>query len=173
MVKKPFLEQTRAKRTIRGLSFLWVLGLLAFPAFRLQAAAAQGAGAGFMESSPLLQSAATVIVWALEGAGIAAIVGGAAAATIEAVYEAVRKGVSRSLYQLYREHVGQAILLGLEFLVAADIIRTVAIAPTFENVGILGVIVLIRTFLSFALEVETTGSWPWKGRAQERENRKG
>jgi uncharacterized membrane protein len=52
--------------------------------------------------------------------------------------------------------------LGLEFLVAADIIRTVAVEPSLENVGVLGLIVLIRTFLSFSLEVEIDGTWPWR-----------
>jgi uncharacterized membrane protein len=56
---------------------------------------------------------------------------------------------------------GRSILLGLEFLVAADIIRTVAVQPSLQNVGVLGLIVLIRTFLSFSLEVEIDGSWPW------------
>ena len=65
-------------------------------------------------------------------------------------------------YQLYRADLGRAILLGLEFLVAADIIGTVAVDPTFENLGVLAAIVLIRTFLSFALEVEIEGHWPWK-----------
>jgi uncharacterized membrane protein len=53
------------------------------------------------------------------------------------------------------------VLLGLELLVAGDIIRTVAIEPTFESVGVLAAIVAVRTFLSFALEVELTGRWPW------------
>ncbi|MGD8966999.1 MAG: DUF1622 domain-containing protein [Anaerolineae bacterium] len=65
-------------------------------------------------------------------------------------------------YRRYRERLGQAILLGLEFLVAADIIGTVAVDPTFRNVGILGAVVAIRTFLSFALEVEIQGRWPWQ-----------
>jgi uncharacterized membrane protein len=139
--------------------------LLSLLVVRLQVAAARDPGTGFVESPSFLQNAAAWVVWVLEGVGILAIVGGAAAATIEAVVAAVKRGMTRSLYQLYREHVGQAILLGLEFLVAADIIRTVAVAPTFQNVGILGLIVLIRTFLSFALEVETTGSWPWRTKA--------
>jgi uncharacterized membrane protein len=59
---------------------------------------------------------------------------------------------------------GRSILLGLEFLVAADIIRTVAVEPSLGNVGVLGLIVLIRTFLSFSLEVEIDGVWPWHRR---------
>jgi uncharacterized membrane protein len=57
---------------------------------------------------------------------------------------------------------GHRILLGLEFLVAADIIRTVAVEPSLENVLVLGLIVLIRTFLSFSLEVEIDGTLPWR-----------
>ena len=61
-----------------------------------------------------------------------------------------------------RQELGRAILLGLELLVAGDIIRTVAIEPTFESVAVLGIIVLIRSFLSTALEMEISGKWPWQ-----------
>lgn len=67
-----------------------------------------------------------------------------------------------SFYRTYRQSLGRSILLGLELLVAADIIRTVAVTPTFESVGVLAIIVLIRTFLSFSLELEITGRWPWQ-----------
>jgi uncharacterized membrane protein len=63
-----------------------------------------------------------------------------------------------------RQRLGQGILLGLEFLVAADIIYTVAVDLTFKTVGVLAVIIVIRTFLSFSLELELTGSWPWQRR---------
>jgi uncharacterized membrane protein len=66
-----------------------------------------------------------------------------------------------SAYRQYRLGLGRAILLGLEFLIAGDIIRTVATSPTFRSVGILGTIVLIRTFLSFALTLEVEGRLPW------------
>lgn len=66
------------------------------------------------------------------------------------------------VYRAYRQLLGRSILLGLELLVAADIIKTVAVTPTFESVGVLAVIVLIRTFLSFSLELEITGRWPWQ-----------
>ena len=62
----------------------------------------------------------------------------------------------------YRQGVGRVILLGLEILVAADIIRSVAVTPTFTSVGVLALIVLIRTILSFSLEVELEGRWPWQ-----------
>ena len=67
-----------------------------------------------------------------------------------------------SVYRSYRQLLGRSILLGLELLVAADIIRTVAVTPTFESVGVLAIIVLIRTFLSFSLELEITGRGPWQ-----------
>ncbi|MGN6330835.1 MAG: DUF1622 domain-containing protein [Motilibacteraceae bacterium] len=65
-------------------------------------------------------------------------------------------------YEVLRQALGGAILFGLEVLVAADLLRTVAVAPTLENVAILGVIVLIRTFLSFSLEIEIEGVAPWR-----------
>ncbi len=73
-----------------------------------------------------------------------------------------------SAYGLYRVGLGRAILLGLEFLIAGDIIRTVATSPTFQSVGVLGGIVLIRTFLSLALNLEVEGRLPWqRGRKAE------
>lgn len=69
---------------------------------------------------------------------------------------------SLSTYRLYRQLLGRSILLGLELLVAADIIRTVAVTQTFESVGVLAMIVLIRTFLSFSLELEIMGQWRWQ-----------
>jgi uncharacterized membrane protein len=68
----------------------------------------------------------------------------------------------RPAYQTLRETFGGALLLGIEVLVAADLIRTVAVTPTLASVAVLGLIVLIRTFLSFSLEVEINGSLPWR-----------
>jgi uncharacterized membrane protein len=68
----------------------------------------------------------------------------------------------RSGYQVLRETFGGVLLLGLEILVAADLVRTVAVAPTTRNVAVLGLIVLIRTFLSFSLQVEIDGKLPWR-----------
>ncbi|MDR4504840.1 MAG: DUF1622 domain-containing protein [Candidatus Scalindua sp.] len=65
-------------------------------------------------------------------------------------------------YRIYRRQLGRAIILGLEFLIAGDIIRTVIVADTLKNVTILGLIILIRTFLSFTLHLEVEGHWPWK-----------
>jgi uncharacterized membrane protein len=69
---------------------------------------------------------------------------------------------SGPVYAPFRRFLGRSILLGLELLVAADIIKTVAISPTLESVIVLGGIVLIRTFLSFSLELEISGRWPWQ-----------
>lgn len=71
------------------------------------------------------------------------------------------------VYTDTRRHVARSILLGLEFLVAADIIHTVAVDLTFESVGVLSLVVLIRTFLSFTLEMESTGKWPWQQSGQQ------
>jgi uncharacterized membrane protein len=68
-------------------------------------------------------------------------------------------------YRAYKEHVTKALLLGLEFLVAADIIRTVAIETTLTNVAVLGALVVVRTVLSWSLVVEMDGRWPWQVRA--------
>jgi|SRR5664279_630956 Predicted membrane protein len=73
-----------------------------------------------------------------------------------------RSGDGRAGYRALRETFGGVLLLGLEILVAADLIRTVAVAPTLENVSVLGLIVLIRTFLSFSLEIEIEGVPPWR-----------
>ena len=100
---------------------------------------------------------------AVDVAGIVIIVGGAAGASLLFLDRTRRVGVSDA-YPIYRRSLGRAILLGLEFLVAADIVRTVAITPTFSDVGLLAAIVLIRTFLSVALQVETEGRWPWQPR---------
>ena len=67
-----------------------------------------------------------------------------------------------------RSNFGRSILLGLEFLIAADIINTVAVTPTLQSVIVLGAIVIIRTFLSFSLELEIDGRWPWQRRAGEK-----
>jgi uncharacterized membrane protein len=93
-------------------------------------------------------------------AGVMAIAGGIGLATLVAAGRLSRR--QPQVYRRFRQEVGRAILLGLELLVAADIIRTVAISPTLTSVAILSGIVLVRTFLSFSLEVELTGKWPWQ-----------
>lgn len=73
-----------------------------------------------------------------------------------------RGGEDEVSWRLCRRSLGRAVLLGLDFLVAGDIIRTVLAAHTLENVAVLGLIVLIRTFLTFALQMEMEGRWPWQ-----------
>lgn len=101
-----------------------------------------------------------VVGTAVDGVGVFIIVAGALLASWRFCRR--RRGEPGDSYRLYRQDLGKAILLGLEFLVAGDIIRTVAVSPTLQNVMILGLIVLIRTFLSMALEVELEGRWPWQ-----------
>ena len=99
----------------------------------------------------------------IDGAGVAVIVAGLVFATIAFGWSLYRKAAGAESYRVYRQDVGKAILLGLEFLVAGDIIRTVAVEPSFQGVGVLAIIVAVRTFLSFTLDVELEGRWPWQG----------
>jgi uncharacterized membrane protein len=99
---------------------------------------------------------------AIDATGVAVIAIGAVVAVV--MTWARRHRVDA--YEYFRRQLGRAILLGLEFLVAADIIRTVA-APDAESVAVLAGIVLIRTFLSFSLQLEMTGMWPWQRRLPE------
>ena len=98
----------------------------------------------------------------IDGAGVVVIVAGLLVATVGFV--AAQRGPADrgAVYRSYRQQVGKSILLGLEFLVAADIIRTVAVAPSFRGVGVLAIVVAVRTFLSFTLDVELEGHWPWQ-----------
>lgn len=96
----------------------------------------------------------------IDASGVAAVVIGAIAAAVFAILRAARR--EGPVYRPFRRFLGRSILLGLELLVAADIIRTVAVTPTLVSVGVLAGIVLIRTFLSFSLELEITGRWPWQ-----------
>lgn len=97
---------------------------------------------------------------AIDLAGVVAIAGGIAL-VLALTAGSMARGES-GIYGRFRQQLGRVILLGLELLVAADIIRTVAVTPTLASVVVLGVIVLVRTFLSFSLEVELTGQWPWQ-----------
>lgn len=94
--------------------------------------------------------------------GVVAIVVG----VVYAIVDAALRGLRRvgPVYTRFRRVLGRAILLGLELLVAADIIKTVAVTPTLDSVAVLAVIVLIRTFLSWSLELEISGRWPWQKR---------
>ena len=98
----------------------------------------------------------------IEVAGVGIILVGAIAATVIFLHGGLLTVGWPAAYHRYRANLGRGILLGLELLVAADIIGTVAITPSVENLLILGLIVLIRTFLSFSLGVEIEGRWPWR-----------
>jgi uncharacterized membrane protein len=98
----------------------------------------------------------------IEGFGVGVIVIGAAIVSVLYVFQL--RANAEQAYRQYRQGLGRSILLGLELLVAGDIIRTVAIEPTFTSVGVLAAIVADRTFLSWSLEVELQGHWPWQRR---------
>jgi len=98
----------------------------------------------------------------IDAAGVVVILTGAAIAFVIAAARRSRR--ENQVYRRFRQQLGQTILLGLELLVAGDIVRTVAASPSLTSVAILAAIVLIRTFLSFSLEVELTGRWPWQNR---------
>jgi len=103
----------------------------------------------------------------LELFGVAIIIGGSVLATLNFVRHGAGGGSRREAYDLYRSNLGRGILLGLELLVGADIISTITAPLTIESVGLLAGIVLIRTFLSFSLETEIEGCWPWQRAASE------
>ena len=109
------------------------------------------------------------IEWAALGIELLAV----AVIVAAVVIMAVQRGTVRYLFKLerhgayesYKHQLSRALLLGLELLVAADVVRTVALEPTLMNVSVLGLLVIIRTFLSWSLVVEIEGRWPWHGKA--------
>lgn len=105
----------------------------------------------------------------LEMAGVAIILGGVVLASIWFARAGLRSRDWRHSYEQYRANLGRGILLGLELLVGADIIGTITAPLTFESVGLLAIIVMIRTFLSFSLETEIEGCWPWQRAAMKAE----
>lgn len=121
---------------------------------------------GFVTRPEWFDSALHSISLYIEAAGIAVIVLGAAAALVVALSRVVRGAPAGDGYHTFRTTLARSILLGLELLVAADIIGTVAVEPTIQNLYVLGLIVLIRTFLSISLVVEIEGRWPWQKRSE-------
>lgn len=107
--------------------------------------------------APVLRPLAT----GLEFFGVGVILLGVAFATTGYVRDLLTAGAGKAAYERYRANLGRGILLGLEILIGADIIATIISPLTWESVGLLGLIVLIRTFLSFSLEAEIDGQWPW------------
>jgi len=114
-----------------------------------------------MQTKEFIELAAS----AAEIAGVLLIIGGLVIASTRYLLAAKSDGMQR--YQRYRQDLGRAILLGLEVLVAADIVQTVAFTPTMDTVLVLAMIVVIRTFLSWSLALELEGCWPWQ-RTRER-----
>ena len=111
----------------------------------------------------LLESALYWSTSIIELSGILIIFFGILIISALRVYLFAIKSANLEDVTTYRNNIGRTILLGLEFLVAADIIATVGVNPNWQNVGVLAAIILIRTFLSYSLEVEIKGRWPWKG----------
>ncbi len=99
---------------------------------------------------------------AFELVGVIVLVIGSILAFLRYVVDLIRLRDGPLAFRHLRLYLGRAIVLGLELLIAADIIRSVAINPTFASVGVLALIVLVRTFLSWSLEVEINGEWPWQ-----------
>lgn len=119
------------------------------------------------ERSEALDSAIRAIGTVVEVGGVIMLVLTAIVATLLLFRDWRRAGSFPAAYKAYRRNLGRGILLGLEFLVIGDIIGTVAVEPSFANLGVLALIVIIRTFLSFSLEVEIEGRLPWKGAEQQ------
>lgn len=103
----------------------------------------------------------SVISRTFDVAGVLVIVAGLFIASFRAILR-IREGSVSQAYETVRATFGRSVLLGLEVLVAADIIRTVAVDPTLSNLYVLAILVAIRTFLSWSLEVEIEGRWPWQ-----------
>ncbi len=99
---------------------------------------------------------------AFELAGVAVLVIGSVLAFVRSIVSLIRLRNGPVAYRHLRLYLGRSIVVGLELLIAADIVRSVAIDPTFTSIGVLGLIVLVRTFLSWSLEVEINGEWPWQ-----------
>ena len=104
-----------------------------------------------------------IIGLVLDSMGVALVVLGAVYALVRATRHLPAGSADR--YRTLRVDLGRAILLGLEFLIAGDIIRSVVVDPNFTNVAVLGLIVVVRTFLSMTLQLEVEGRWPWQRRA--------
>jgi uncharacterized membrane protein len=130
-----------------------------------------------MPGSEVVSGVRTVIEWSaltIEILGASVIVVGVlkvviTRGTVRYLFRLDRPGA----YESYKHQMGRSLLLGLEFLVAGDVVRTVALEPTLNNVAVLGLLVLIRTFLGWSLIVEIEGRWPWQARPEKHDAREG
>jgi uncharacterized membrane protein len=112
----------------------------------------------------MIREVIEMVAQGIEVLAVVIIVGGIVYSMVR--YSFHRRQQVENAYKSFKEMIGKTLLLGLEFLVAADIIRTVALSPTLQNVVILGVLVLIRTFLSWSIVVEIEGRWPWQAKGE-------
>ena len=121
-----------------------------------------------MHAEETILTVRTAIEWAALGIEML----GALVIVVGVLRVAITRGTVRFLlkvdepgaYESYKHQIGRSLLLGLEFLVAGDVVRTVALEPTLNNVAVLGLLVLVRTFLAWTLSVEIEGRWPWQPR---------
>ena len=107
----------------------------------------------------------------IELLAIAIIVAAIVYGTGRYLLESTRRPPQAGAYEAYKVRLGKSLLLGLEILVAADVVRTVALEPSIESVSILGILVVIRTFLSWSLVVEIEERWPWQRKAEDEPHR--
>jgi uncharacterized membrane protein len=125
---------------------------------------------GTLSSVHWIEAAALAMEWLAIVVIVAGIVFGGARFALALA----QRGHAGLAYRDFKAFMGRTLLLGLEILVAADVVRTVALEPTLQNVGVLGVLVLIRTFLSWSVSVEIEGRWPWQAeRVKERGGKPG
>src|ERR1700680_4538624 len=108
------------------------------------------------------EHAISEVVKVVEAVGAGIMVIGGLGLVVAFAAQTLRAKTARRSYDGLRRNLGRCILLGLEVLIVADIVRTIIVDPTIESVAVLGVIVIIRILLSFALEVEIDGVWPWR-----------
>lgn len=97
----------------------------------------------------------------IELAAVVAIAGAVAAAIVKATFVGVRSGWNDA-FIVFKQYMGRGLLIGLDLLIAGDIIKTVTVEPTLENAAVLGLLVVIRTFLSWTIVLEVSGYWPWQ-----------
>ncbi len=104
--------------------------------------------------------------YAIEAIGVLVVIAGSCVSTV-AFLRSYRRMPEGAAYKAYRRQLGRSIILGLEFLIAGDIVRTVVVSATLESVTVLGLIILIRSFLSVTLHLEVEGRWPWQPEERE------
>lgn len=120
------------------------------------------AAMGFRHGTGMIKAGAHLVATGFEVAAVAVIVVVSMTAAFMLIRQLRQRADWSSAILGFRTSIGRGVLTGLELLVAADIVGTIAVTPTFESLGILGLIIAIRTFLSVSLTVEIDGNWPWR-----------